>query len=118
MSIDEQHRFGPELWAPSGDLQSFCSNGVHGVMDLLAGRSVVEKLSEPARLCFYLAVCTTALVVAFFAIRALLAQMWPAFKAIQPAHKQLYVVANLLKASVLGSQVRAYLPRGSCIWCT
>eukprot|EP00961_Rhodomonas_salina_P179269 2418979-Rhodomonas_salina.1 len=51
---------------------------------------------------FFVALLITCLI--FLALNVVLNAVWPSFQRIDPAHKKMYVVANLVKSVVLGLQ--------------
>jgi len=67
------------------------------------GAGLGAMTDEPVNQMIFFAIALGLLAGAWaFAHRLLRA--WPAFRAVRPAHKQWYVVANLSKAALLGAQ--------------
>lgn len=98
----------PGLWQPWYDTQGILTDAVNGVSATLGLGDLAslapEYEHEFVQLSVFFAVLSGILAASWIvAVRALDA-VWPAFRAIEPGHKKMYVVANLCKSLVLGLQ--------------
>jgi len=93
------------LWQPWWDTQRAITDLVFAaVLHPLGLDGYRAQDQEFTQLClFFLALCSLLAVTWVIAARVLEA-VWPQFRNIQPAHKKMYVVANLSKALILGLQ--------------
>jgi hypothetical protein len=115
--IDEQHRIVAEYrgacgqFFPEGkyiDAQAAMSRAIHAVLDMMLGHARVSGLDEHVREAAYFAIGCAAMVFVLFTSRTVLNATWPGFASIQPHHKQLYTLMNLLKSALLGLQATSF----------
>ncbi len=97
-------RFSAELFSAYPDPQAHVSNAIHALLDAAFGRAEVDAMGEHTRELLYFGVCSLALITILLVLRPILVATWPAFASVKPAHKQVYALMNVVKATVLGLQ--------------
>lgn len=105
------HLYSAAQWAPYGDLQARATLALHGLATALGLEPHLAAAPPYVRHYVFFALACAVYAVASLCASALLSRAWPAFRALAaPAgggareDKRAYVVANLLKAAVLGAQ--------------
>ena len=109
----DDHLYSAALWAPTFDLQARLTLALHGGLAALGLEPALRSSPPWVRHYAFFALGCVIYAAASHALCSLLTAAWPAFSALgarpQAAgaarweDKRMYVVANLLKAAVLGA---------------